>query len=84
MNTKRLTKKAIDKAIAHTNLSLTYTPGDGVFYFIDRTTGYPVGETVYVARMNHLTLDQWVANAEYALAQSKNEGLLNYSWTYKA
>ena len=76
---KRLTKKAIDKAIAHTNLSLTYTPGDGVFYFLDRTTGDSVGETVYVARMNHLSIEQWIEEAEYALKQSKNEGLLNYS-----
>jgi hypothetical protein len=69
---KRLTKKAIDKAIAHTGLELTYTPGDGYFYFLNEN-GDQIGESVYVCRMNHLTLEQWVEAAESRKAEADRE-----------
>lgn len=61
-----MTKQRIDAAIKHTGLELTYTRGDGYFYFLDGE-GNQVGDSVYVCYMNQLPLDQWVLEAEHAL-----------------
>lgn len=68
---KYLTTQRINSAIKCYNLELVYTKGDGYFYFIDRTTRKQVGESVMVARMHHLTIQQWKDEALHAAAGSR-------------
>jgi len=56
---KYLTTARINSTIKKYNLEVTYTKGDGYFYFLDLTTGDQVGESVMVAKMHHLTIQQW-------------------------
>lgn len=56
---KYLTTARINSTIKKHNLEVVYTKGDGYFYFLDLTTGDKVGESVMVAKMHHLTIDQW-------------------------
>ena len=61
-----LTKKQINKAIAHTGLTIHGARGDGCFYFVD-ATGYCVGRgSVYVCYLHHMTIEQWVNEAQKA------------------
>lgn len=72
--TKARSKSQIDKAIAHTGLELCYTRGDGYFYFLNKKTGYAVeNSSVYVCYMNHLTVEQWVEEAEAVLKRLQEE-----------
>lgn len=65
---KYLNAARINSTIKKHNLTLAYTKGDGYFYFIDSTTGDQVGESVMVAKMHHLTIDQWRDEAAKARA----------------
>lgn len=56
---KYLTTARINSTIKKYNLELAYTKGDGYFYFLDLTTKDQVGESVMVAKMHHLTIQQW-------------------------
>lgn len=56
---KYLTTARINSTIKKHNLEVVYTKGDGYFYFLDLTTKDQVGENVMVAKMHHLTIQQW-------------------------
>jgi hypothetical protein len=68
-----ITRKQINKAIAHTRLRVEGN-GDGYFYFICTDTGYQIGEIIYVNRLNHQTLAAWVRDAEEARKSNIIEG----------
>ena len=65
-----MTTKKINKAIKHLGLEIVYTKGDGVFYFLNEN-GDQVGESVCVCYLNQLTLEQWVAEAEFCKQQAE-------------
>ena len=65
---KYLTSARINSTIKKHNLEVCYTKGDGYFYFVDLTTKQQVGESVMVAKMHHLTIQQWREAAEAARA----------------
>jgi len=65
---KYLTSARINSTIKKHNIEVVYTKGDGYFYFLDLTTGDQVGESVMVAKMHHLTIQQWREAAEAARA----------------
>jgi hypothetical protein len=69
-----LTKSRINKAIAHTGLQV-WGNGDGSFYFLDKATGNQIGRSVYVCRINHQLLPDWVRDAEEARASGIAEGV---------
>jgi hypothetical protein len=69
-----LTKSRINKAIAHTGLEV-WGNGDGYFYFLDKATGNQIGRCVYVCRINHQLLPDWVRDAEEARASGIVEGV---------
>ena len=69
-----LTKARINKAIAHTGLEVLGN-GDGYFYFLDKTTGDQIGRSVYVCRINHQSLPDWVRDAEEARSSDIVEGV---------
>ena len=56
---KYLTKVRINSTIKKHNLEVAYTKGQGYFYFLDLITGEQVGESVMVAKMHQLTIQQW-------------------------
>ena len=57
-----MTKSKINKKIKVTGLTICGERGDGYFYFLDANEEQ-VGESVYVAYLNQLTLPQWVEEA---------------------
>lgn len=65
---KYLNVARINSTIKKHNLTLAYTKGDGYFYFIDSTTGDQVGESVMVAKLHHLSIQQWRDEAAAARA----------------
>lgn len=65
---KYLTTARINSTIKKHNLEVAYTKGDGYFYFLDIKTKQQVGESVMVAKMHHLTIQQWREAAEAARA----------------
>lgn len=65
---KYLTTARINSTIKKHNLEVAYTKGAGYFYFLDLTTGNQVGESVMVAKMHHLTIQQWRDAAAAAAA----------------
>jgi hypothetical protein len=69
----RLTKARINKAIAHLNLEV-HGHGGGYFYFVDTVSGYTRGVNVDVPRLNMMSLEQWVADAEAARNSRITEG----------
>ena len=74
-----MTKAQINRAISHTGLTIHGTRGDLYFYFVD-AQGDQVGESVIVARLAHMTIDQWLAEAEAALASEGRRWV--YGWIY--
>ena len=66
-----MTSKRINRAIKHTGLKITYTRGDGYFYFTD-IDDFTVGDSVYVCYMNQFSLGQWVEQAEEAAIKGRN------------
>ena len=63
-----MTKAKINRAIKHLGIEVVGTRGDGYFYFID-PDGSTVGGSVMVRYLNHLTIEQWVAEAEEAVSE---------------
>jgi hypothetical protein len=61
----RLTRKTVNKAIAHLGLEIQDN-GDGYFYFTDTTTGDVVGDSVFACRLNFNSLPVWIMEAEDA------------------
>ena len=59
-----MTKNKINKSIKSTGLSIFGERGEGYFYFLN-SSGDQVGESVYVAYLNQLTLSQWVDEANF-------------------
>lgn len=73
---KYLTTARINSTIKKHGLEVAYTKGDGYFYFLDLKTGEQVGESVMVARMHHLTIQQWrdaAAAARGSVAEGYSE-----------
>ena len=70
----RLTKARINKAIAHTGLRV-HGNDDGYFYFLDADTGYMHGDCVMVPRLNRLSLDEWIEQAQRARESNIIEGM---------
>ena len=66
---KVMTRKRINKAIAHLRLTIEGTRGDGYFYFLD-ADGHQVGEPVMVCYLNSLSLERWVKEAEHATGRT--------------
>ena len=56
---KYLTTARINSTIKKHGLEVVYTKGDNYFYFLDLTTGDQVGDSIMVARLHHLTIQQW-------------------------
>lgn len=56
---KYLNSARVNSTIKKFGVKLAYTKGDGYFTFLDLETGNQVGENVMVAKMHHLTIQQW-------------------------
>ena len=80
-----LTLKKVNKAIASYGYELVR--GEGYFYFVPLNDNYasldlgednyqPQSDSVYVYRLNHLTLENWVNELETKIENLKNN--LNY------
>ena len=77
-NTKHIhimsTFKRINKAINHTGLTLHGNRGDGCYYFLD-DNGNPCNcDSVYVSALSHLSIKQWVYEAEEAMQHKEDIG----------
>ncbi len=62
--------RTINKALAargHANVELV--KGDGYFYFIGEDADQFYTSSVYVYRLNQLTLEQWINDYETKLAE---------------
>ena len=60
-------RKRINKAIKHLGLEIAGGGRDGTFYFVDIKTDTAIdAESVYVSAMAHLTVKQWIEEAESA------------------
>jgi hypothetical protein len=59
-----MNKRTIDAAIRHLGVEIQHERGSGYFYFTSIETGASVGESVMVCYYDHLTIDQWVKEAE--------------------
>ena len=60
-------RNRINKAISHLDVELAGGGKDGVFYFVQISTDTALeAESVYVSNMKHLSIKQWVEEAEYA------------------
>ena len=68
-----ITRKQINKAIAHTRLRVEGN-GDGYFYFICTDTGYQIGESVLVPFLKHQSMGAWIWDAEQARKSNIIEG----------
>ena len=66
-----ITKKMIDRKIAH--LGLTVHKAEGVCYFVCNKTDEPVGESIYVPFYNSLSLERWEHEAIDAASQRPPE-----------
>jgi hypothetical protein len=56
---KYLTSQRVNSTIKKHGLEVAYTKGDGYFYFLDLKTGDQVGDSIMVARLHHLSIQQW-------------------------
>ena len=60
-------RKRINKAIKHLGLEIAGGGKDGVFYFVNVETNTALdADLVYVSAMTHLSVGQWVKEAEIA------------------
>ena len=66
-----MTKRTINRAIAHLGITIEGRRGDGYFYFLDRD-GNQVGESVMVCYLHQQSLTHWVRIAEGAVKQHEN------------
>ena len=55
-----ITSAKINRAIKHLNLEFVHVRGSGYSYFLDRVTGYQVGDSVPVCYLHQLPLERWV------------------------
>ena len=58
-----LTVAKINRAIRCLGLELVHERGAGYSYFTDLRTRNQVGDSVYVCYLNHLSQEEWVAEA---------------------
>jgi hypothetical protein len=61
-----MTKKKINKAIAHLGIEIQAERGGGYSYFTDLKTGEQIGDSVMVCYLHHQELAEWVEDAERA------------------
>ena len=62
----------INKAISHLGLKIAGGGCDGVFYFVDIASNKVLeANSVYVSAMTHLPVSRWVAEAESAHRQDR-------------
>lgn len=80
---KYLTTARINSTIKKHGLEVAYTKGAGYFYFLDLKTGEQVGESVMVAKMHHLTIQQW-RDAAAAARGSVADGYAEAEAAHKA
>jgi hypothetical protein len=71
-NTKRITRKAINKAIRGLNLNGEIHHGGGYWYFTGPSFEYARQTGVYVYRLSALSLFQWTAEACRFANESRN------------
>ena len=60
-----ITKKQINRAVSHLDLYVVGN-GDGYFYFVCKRTGSTIGSSCLWPRLNDVSLDRWLAEAEAA------------------
>ena len=65
-----MTKKQINKAIAHTGLEINR--GEGYQYFTHTETGDQFGSMVMVCYLKDFPIERWVEEAEGALEEGKS------------
>ena len=63
-------RNRINKAIEHLNLEIAGGGRDGVFYFVALDTDTALQHSVYVSALTHLSVKQWVEEAESASSES--------------
>jgi len=63
-----MTSAKINKAIKHLGLEIIHERGSGYSYFLDLVTGDQIGESVQVCYLHQLSLEEWVKEAQGALA----------------
>lgn len=62
----------INKAISHLGLEIAGGGCDGVFYFVDIARNKVLeANSVYVSAMTHLPVSRWVAEAQSAVEQDR-------------
>ncbi len=64
-----LTLKAVNKAMVARGYSDELVKGDGYFYFIGEKADQFYSSSVYVYRLNQLTLEQWLDDYARMLAE---------------
>ena len=69
-----ITKKQINRKISHLDLFVVGN-GDGYFYFVCKRTGSTVGGSCMWPRLNDVSLDGWLAEAEYARRSEIIDGI---------
>lgn len=72
-----LTLKQVNNAIAKAGFNEVLVAGDGYYYFIEGDAFQWESSSVYVYRLNHLSLDQWLA-AHKALRTAYANSLENF------
>lgn len=63
-----MTTSRINKAIKHLGLEIIHERGSGYSYFLDLATRDQIGESVQVCYLHQLSLEEWVKEAQEALA----------------
>ena len=61
-----MTKRKINSAIKHLGVEIQNNR-DGYSYFT--RDGVSIGDSVMVCYLNQLTLEEWIGEAEYAIAE---------------
>ena len=70
--TAQITKRSINAAIKRAGLPVIIENNRGGYsYFTSTETGSQVGESVCHAYLNHQSIDGWVEDARYAIAQDQ-------------
>jgi len=70
--TAQITKRAINSAIKRAGLPVIIQNNRGGYsYFTSTETGNQVGESVCLCYLNQQSIDQWVEDARYAIAQDQ-------------
>lgn len=85
---KYLTSSRVNSTIKKHGLQIQYTntvhrAGDGYFYFTDLKTGDQVGDSIMVARLHHLSIQQW-RDAAAAARGSVADGYAEAEAAHKA